>query len=68
MRITQGGERGENDEGGKGGGGIPPNLTLYSKANPTVFIAENFNFFILKIFLNMSTVRNVLPDDDFMGS
>ena len=53
---------------GREGGKIPPNLTLYSEANPTVFIAKNFNLFILKIFFNMSTVRNVLPDDDFMGS
>ena len=53
---------------GKGGGGIPPNLTLYSEANSTVFIAENFKFFILKIFLNMSTVGNVLPYDHFLGS
>ena len=53
---------------GKEEGKIPPNLTLYSEANPTVFIAKNFNLFILKIFFNMSTVRNVLPDDDFMGS
>ena len=53
---------------GKEGGGIPPNLTLFTEANSTVFIAVNFNFFTLKIVLNMSTVRNVLPDDDFMDS
>ena len=53
---------------GKEGGGIPTNLTLYSEANSTVFIAKDFNSFTLKIFLNMSTVRIVLPDDDSMGS
>ena len=53
---------------GKEGGKIPPNLTLYSEANSTVFIAENFKFFILKIFLNMSTLRNVLPNDDYINT
>ena len=53
---------------GKERGGIPPNITLFSEANSTVFAAENFIFLTLKIFLNMSTVRNVLPADDFMDS
>ena len=53
---------------GKEGGEIPPNLTLFSETISTVFIAKNFCFFTLKIFLSMSTLRNVLPDDDFMDS
>ena len=53
---------------GKEGGGIPTNLALFSEANSTIFIAQKFNLFTFKIFLNKSTVRNVLPDDDFMGS
>ena len=53
---------------GKEAGEIPPNLTLFSEAISTVFIAKIFCFFTLKIFLNMSTLRNVLPGDDFMDS
>ena len=50
------------------GGKIPLNLSLYLKAISTVFIAENYNFFVLEFVLSVSAVTMFLPVDNFMGS